>query len=63
MSLAGKSPWCTVSHDGERYMVRQNDGATWIVRLDAERETYLFEGDATPAWARADVRPVQGALL
>lgn len=62
MSLAGPSPWRTVTHDGERYMVRDNDGATWVVRLP-EREVYLFEGDAAPAWARPNAQPVQGALL
>lgn len=26
MSLAGKSPWRIVEHEGERFMVRENDG-------------------------------------
>lgn len=61
-AFAGPSPWRTVEHEGDEYLVRDNDGATWIVRLDAERETYVFEGDAAPVWARASA-PRQGALL
>lgn len=60
-TLAGKSPWRKVEHEGDAYLVRQNDTATWIVRLD-DRETYLFEGDAAPAWAR-EQQPEQRALL
>lgn len=62
-TLAGKSPWRKVEHDGDQFLVRENVGATWIVRLDPDREVYVFEGDAAPAWARANAQPVQGALL
>lgn len=62
-TLAGKSPWRKVEHDGDDYLVRENDGAVWAVRLDAEREVYFWWGETIPVWALAKAEPVQGVLL
>lgn len=59
--IAGPSPWRIVSHNGERFMVRENDGATWVVRLP-DRAVWLHDGDA-PGWVRGESEPRQGVLL
>lgn len=47
------SPWRTLTNEGERFMVRENAGATWVCRL-RDRAVFLFDvGDTPPEWTRA----------
>lgn len=45
-------PWRTLEHDGDRYMVRECDGAVWVSRI-RDRAGWLFDpADTAPAWTR-----------
>lgn len=46
--MCGPSPWRKVLHEGFEWMVRENAGVVWVVRLP-DRATWML--DAMPEWA------------
>lgn len=49
------NPWREVTHEGDVYLVRECDGATWINRV-RDRATWFHDiGQAVPTWARSDL--------
>lgn len=49
--MCGPSPWRTVQHEGFKWLVRENAGGIWVVRLP-DRATWLLA--EMPAWAKPD---------
>jgi hypothetical protein len=60
--MSEKSPWTIVQHDGAEWMVRAMQSSFWLVRLP-ERQTFMFEGDQVPAWAKVATEPKQMELV
>lgn len=59
--MSDKSPWHKVTNEGVTFMVRENDGATWAIRLPDRAVFFWDKNEKVPTWQTNE--PHQQTLL